>query len=46
MESNPVFLIEFLGFAGIGLAWALWQLWTVRRRKDVPPPVDRDKDES
>ncbi len=42
MEQNPVFLIEFLGVTGAALAWAAWELWSVRRSKDKPLPPDRD----
>ncbi len=41
MNVNPIFLIELLVFNGAALAWAGYELWTVRpsqREKKSPPP--------
>jgi hypothetical protein len=43
--NNTVFLLETLLFEGGALAWAAWQLWSVRpdkkhkieRRAELPP---------
>lgn len=43
MEINPLFLLEFLLFNGVVLAWACYEFWSVRPRKDKPdsaPPND------
>jgi hypothetical protein len=45
---NPVFMIEFLGFDVAVVAWASYELWSVRRskfpddteKKDVNPSKD------
>ena len=31
---NTIFLMEFLLFDGAALAWAGWELWSVRPRRD------------
>lgn len=33
---NSLFLMEFLLFDGAALAWAGWELWSVRPSKDQP----------
>jgi hypothetical protein len=38
MTVNPIFLMEFLLFDGAALAWAGWEIWSVRRGKDDPEP--------
>jgi hypothetical protein len=35
--NSPLFLLEFLLFNGVALAWAGWELWSIRRSKDEPP---------
>ncbi len=34
MDSDSVFLVEFLIFGGAAVAWGVWQIWSVRRGKD------------
>jgi len=41
VSSSTFGLIELLFVFGVVLAWACWQLWTVRRELKRPP-----KDES
>ncbi len=39
--SHPIFLLEFLLFDGAALAWAGYEIWSVRPGKDKP---DESKD--
>ena len=34
MQINPIFLIELLVFNGAVLAWAIYEYWTVRPKKE------------
>lgn len=34
--SHPIFLLEFLLFDGAALAWAGYEIWSVRPGKDKP----------
>lgn len=34
MEINPLFLLEFVLFSGVALAWAGYEFWSVRPSKD------------
>jgi hypothetical protein len=36
MSDNTFFIVEILVFSGAALAWASWELWTVRKSKDEP----------
>jgi hypothetical protein len=36
MQSNGLFLMEFLIFDGVALAWAGWELWSLHRDKSKP----------
>jgi hypothetical protein len=38
---NPIFLMEFLLFDGAALAWAGWEIWSVRPGKDNAEPEKR-----
>lgn len=38
MTGNPIFLLELVIFNGAALAWAGWELWSVRRSRDPKPP--------
>jgi hypothetical protein len=42
MDHNYIFLIELFVFNGAALAWAGYELWTVRTPKEKPksPPPD------
>ena len=43
MEINPLFLMEFVLFSGVALAWAAYEFWSVRPKKDdtsSAPPDD------
>jgi hypothetical protein len=37
MKSHYVFLLETGLFEGAALAWGIWELWSLRRRKDETP---------
>lgn len=39
-EADPLYLIEFLLVAGMVLAFCAWELWSVRRSKNEPPPTE------
>jgi hypothetical protein len=43
MESNATFLIEFLLFAVAALGWGAWEIWSVRRSRNVPPDAPANK---
>lgn len=34
MEINPLFLMEFVLFSGVALAWAGYEYWSARPKKD------------
>ncbi len=36
MDINPIFLIELIVFNGAVLAWALYEYWSVRPKRDDP----------
>jgi hypothetical protein len=36
MTVNPIFLMEFLLFDGAALAWAGWEIWSLRSSKKEP----------
>jgi len=39
MNRNYLFFIELLIFNGSVLAWAFWELWSLRKsRRDAKPP--------
>lgn len=40
MDVNPLFLLEFVLFSGVALAWAGYEYWSARPKKDEPsaPP--------
>ena len=42
MEVNPLFLLEFVLFSGVALAWAGYEYWNARPTKDdaASPPED------
>lgn len=43
MDVNPLFLLEFVLFSGVALAWAGYEFWSARPNKgDAPstPPDD------
>lgn len=37
MDVNPLFLLEFVLFSGVALAWAGYEYWSARPNKDEPP---------
>jgi hypothetical protein len=39
MEFNPLFLMEFVLFSGVVLAWAAYEYWSVRPDKKSPDVV-------
>jgi regulatory protein YycI of two-component signal transduction system YycFG len=44
MDTKYIFLIELVLFNGVVLAWAFYEFWSVRKRKDETdsssPPRD------
>jgi hypothetical protein len=42
MEINPLFLLEFVLFSGIALAWAGYEFWSVRPKKDDGASASND----
>lgn len=34
MDVNPLFLLEFVLFSGVALAWAGYEFWSARPKKD------------
>lgn len=40
MQINPLFLLEFVLFSGVALAWAGYEYWSVSRKDDSSPPPD------
>lgn len=34
MDVNPLFLLEFVLFSGVALAWAGYEFWSARPSKD------------
>lgn len=43
MDVNPLFLLEFVLFSGVALAWAGYEFWSARPRQDESasaPPDD------
>ncbi len=43
MDVNPLFLLEFVLFSGVALAWAAYEFWSARPDKDEAksaPPDD------
>ncbi|MDP3491845.1 MAG: hypothetical protein Q8R82_01935 [Hyphomonadaceae bacterium] len=46
MEFNPIFLFELLLFNGVVLAWAGYELWSVRKSvRNKPEPNSTPPDE-
>lgn len=41
MQVNPLFLLEFVLFSGVALAWAGYEYWKVRPKKgdEASPPT-------
>lgn len=37
MNVNPLFLMEFVLFSGLALAWAIWEYWKTGKE------IERDK---
>lgn len=37
MEVNPLFLLEFVLFSGVALAWAGYEYWSARPKQDETP---------
>lgn len=40
MEFNPLFLLEFVLFSGVALAWGIYEWWSVRPKKDADSSRD------
>ena len=40
--GNIAFLLEFLVFSGAALAWAFWELWSVRDAGTQPGSETKD----
>lgn len=38
MEVNPLFLLEFVLFSGVALAWGVYEWWSVRPKKGGSTP--------
>ena len=34
MDVNPLFLLEFVLFSGVAVAWGVYEWWSVRPKKD------------
>ncbi|MBC7770048.1 MAG: hypothetical protein H7124_14795 [Phycisphaerales bacterium] len=43
MDINPLFLLEFVLFSGVALAWAGYEYWTVSRKDDTSAPPDETR---
>jgi hypothetical protein len=46
MHVNPIFLIELILFNGVALAWAGYEFWSVRPRKDKDAAASSPRDDA